>query len=267
MNETLQKEREFHDAWANSINVNQIDPKAQFESSLSLECKWLLEEMGDLKGKKVLELGSGAGEGAVYFAIQGAQVTATDLSEGMLKVVDQLARRFRVSVKTVASSADDLSQFDDNSFDIVYAANLLHHVDIMSTLTEVKRVLKSGGLACFWDPLAYNPVINVYRSMATEVRTPDEHPITISDVRDMNRLFDTTRFHHSWLTGLLVFLKLYLIDKINPNEQRYWKIIHDREDVLGPFVKYTNHIDQFLLKICPPLKWWAWNISCVLRKG
>ena len=49
--------------------------------------------------------------------------------------------------------------------------------------SEIRRVLKPGGRFFSYDPLAYNPAINVYRKMATEVRTPDEQPLTRADVQ------------------------------------------------------------------------------------
>jgi ubiquinone/menaquinone biosynthesis C-methylase UbiE len=78
-------------------------------------------------------------------------VTATDLSPAMLEVVKKVASHHGVFVETAVSSAEDLSAFLTNSFDVVYAANTLHHVDIGKCLDEVKRVLKPGGflgLAC-----------------------------------------------------------------------------------------------------------------------
>ncbi len=63
-------------------------------------------------------------------------------------------------------------------YDYVYGANVLHHVtDVEATLLRARHALKSGGMCLFWDPIAYNPVINVYRRMATQVRTEDERPL------------------------------------------------------------------------------------------
>ena len=45
------------------------------------------------------------------------------------------------------------------------------------------RALKPGGMFFSYDPLTYNPLINVYRRMATAVRTTDEAPLTVADIR------------------------------------------------------------------------------------
>ena len=261
-----EKEREFHDDWASSIDYRDVKVRETFSVSTSPEPRWIAAQLGDLTGRKVLELGSGAGEGAVYFALQGADVTATDLSPGMLQVVRKVAEHHNTHVKTNVCSADDLSDFDDESFDVVYGANLLHHVDIEKCLDEVKRVLRPGGLAAFWDPLAHNPVINAYRRMANEVRTEDEHPIRRSEMDYFTDRFATVQRQFFWLTTLSIFLKFYLIDRVHPNQDRYWKRIISREPELRRWYKPLAAFDRTLLTVFPFLGWWCWNIAIVARK-
>jgi len=79
----------------------------------------------------------------VYFARLGANVVTGDLSSRMLEVVKKVAALQGTSVETAVCSAQDLSILPADSFDVVYAANLLHHVDIEKCLDEVKRVLKT----------------------------------------------------------------------------------------------------------------------------
>lgn len=260
------RERAFHDEWAEAIDPAAVKVRESFTGSTSPEGAWIAAQLGDLKGKRVLELGSGAGEGAVYFALQGAEVVATDLSPGMLEVVRRVAERHGVSVQTRVASADDLSQFEEGSFDIIYAANLLHHVEIAPCLDEVRRVLKPGGVAAFWDPVAHNPAINVYRRMAMGVRTPDEHPIRRRDMALFTDRFREVRRRFFWLSALLVFVKFYLIDRIQPSEDRYWKLIIDREPELRWWIRPLLAFDRALLSIVPILGWWCWNIAIIVRK-
>lgn len=265
-NEILKREEDFHDEWAEGINPKEVLVDESFTGSTSPEGAWIVKMLGDIKGKKILELGSGAGEGAVFLAKQGANVTATDISSGMLEVVNKVATLHGVKVSTAVSSADDLSQFEKNSFDVVYAANLLHHVDVAKCLDNVKDVLKPGGIAAFWDPVAHNPVINVYRRMAEEVRTPDEHPIKRSDMKLFKERFSDVDYNFFWLSSLLVFVKFWLIDRIHPSSDRYWKLIISRERELRPLVSKLMGFDRFLLKIIPFIGWWSWNIAIIVRK-
>jgi ubiquinone/menaquinone biosynthesis C-methylase UbiE len=260
------KEREFHDTWAKQIDYRSVDARKSFSACTSPEPAWILKQLGDIKNKRVLELGTGAGEAAVYFAIQGANVTATDLSPGMLEVVKKVAAHHGVTVETAVSPAEDLSAFSANSFDVVYAANTLHHVDIGKCLDEVKRVLKPGGCGAFWDPLAHNPAINIYRNMANEVRTEDEHPISRSDMKYFSSRFSIVSKQFFWLTTLLIFAKFYLIDRIHPNSDRYWKRVVTHEAELRKWYKPLAAIDRALLTIFPVLGWWCWNMAIIVRK-
>lgn len=264
--DVAERERQFHDDWAAQIDPVEVPVVASFEGSTAPEARWIVKELGDLKGKRVLELGSGAGEGAVYFARLGADVTATDISPSMLDVVTAVACHNGVGVKTQVCSATDLSALPGDHFDVVYAANLLHHVDIAQCLDEIQRVLKPGGSAAFWDPVAYNPAINVYRRMAAAVRTEDEHPLKRGDIALLRHRFSDVRTEFFWLSALMVFLKFYLVDRIHPSSDRYWKLIIERERELKSFVQPLFSFDRFLLNIFPPLKWWCWNIAVVARK-
>jgi SAM-dependent methyltransferase len=259
-------EREFHDAWAGTIDPAAVPVFETFSVSTSPEPQWLRSQMGDLRGKRVLDLGCGAGEAAVYFARAGADVVAADLSPGMLEVARRVAALHGVSIGTQACSAENLSAFADASFDIVYAANLLHHVNIERCLDEVRRVLRTGGIGAFWDPLAHNPAINVYRRMAQAVRTEDEHPLRRSEMRWFRERFAEVRLRFFWLSALLVFVKFYLVDGIHPSADRYWKRILTHERDLRWLYRPLAALDRMLLAVLPVLGWWCWNIGIVVRR-
>ena len=131
---------------------------------------------------------------------------------------------------------------------------------------EIHRVLKSGGKACFWDPLKHNPVINVYRKMATEVRSDDERPLDINIIDFVRKQFKEVEFDTFWLCTLWIFLRFYLIERVNPNEERYWKkIIYDEERIRNRYL-FLERIDGRLKRIFPFLKRYAWNIAVVATK-
>lgn len=265
MNEIFVKEEDFHDEWAKSINLDEVLVDESFEACTCPENKYILSKLGDIKDKKILELGCGAGESSVYFAKQGADVTATDISGGMLKVVQSLASKHNTSLSTKKSLSDEID-FEDETFDIVYAANLLHHVDIEKTLIEAKRVLKKSGTFVCWDPIAHNPLINIYRKMATEVRTEDEHPLKMSDLKFFRKHFSQVEYHTTWFFTLFLFVKFFLIDRINPNKERYWKKIIVEHKKLEKLYNKLENIDKFILKICPALKRYCWNIVIISKK-
>ena len=265
LDETLERERQFHNAWAAAIDVDGIRVADYFEACTAPENRFILQQMGDIRGKRLLDLGCGAGENSVYFAQKGAHCVATDYSPGMVEVALQLAARNGVEIEGHTANAMDL-EFPDNTFDLVYASNLLHHIpDPKIALKEMHRVLKPGGKACFWDPLKHNPVINVYRRMATEVRTEDETPLDINIVNYIESLFSETAYDTFWIATLLIFLRFYLIEKVNPNKERYWKKIIIEQERLKPTYQQLEKLDGVLKKL-PLMKRMAWNIAVVATK-
>lgn len=255
----LHKEELFHDTWANSINIDEVMVDESFEACTSPENKIILLKLGDIRGKKLLDLGCGAGEAAVYFAKKGADVTASDVSNGMLNVVKKVAERHKVNLQTKQSYSHKID-FSDETFDIVYAANLLHHVDIEDTVKDVHRVLKKGGIFVSWDPLALNPLINAYRRIAISVRTEYEHPIKMSELKIFKKYFSHVEIDATWFFTLWIFLKFYLFDRINPNEVRYWKEILIKHKKLEKIYNKLEKLDKFFFKLFPFMKRFCWNI-------
>jgi SAM-dependent methyltransferase len=260
------REIEFHDTWADSTATEDILVSESFESPLALENGLALKLMGDLNGKKLLDVGTGLGEAAVYFALQGAQVIATDISPGMVERARLLAEHHHTHIETVVCPAEKLD-LPDNLVDICYAANVLHHVsNRQATLQEIHRVLKPNGLIVTWDPLAYNPIINVYRWMADKVRTEDEEPLNFDIIREYQTVFEQVEHHEFWLSGLLIFIKYYLIDRLHPNQDRYWKRILKEDASTLTWLKPLLALDRYLLRL-PLLNYMAWTILVSARKG
>ena len=260
-----EREEVFHDEWANSIDPKTVLVDDSFECCTAPEARQIIKWLGDLKGKKVLDVGCGAGEAAVYFAKQGAVSTATDISNGMLRVVEDVARYHSVTVETKQCSAERLP-FDDNTFDVVYSGNLLHHVDLETTLVDMKRVLKPGGIIVSWDPLAHNPLINVYRRMAMDVRTPDEHPLSMDDVKLFKQHFRGVKSRCFWFFSLWIFINFKLCERIDPNKERYWKKIILEHKRLEPIYSRLEKLDRIFLSIFPYFRKHCWNIAVFGRK-
>src|SRR5437867_5016300 len=83
-----------------------------------------------LQGARVLGLAAGGGWDPVIFAKLGAAVTVLDISPTQLKTVPDLARRERVTLRTVRGNMKDLSVFADGSFDVVWHCLSLVFVDV-----------------------------------------------------------------------------------------------------------------------------------------
>ncbi len=260
----LQREIEFHDNWAANIEVENLDVDVYFEGSTCPENRFIVHQLGDIQGKSLLDLGCGAGENSVYFARQGAHCVASDISSGMVEKALKLAAKYDVKIEGKVINAMDID-FPDNSFDIIYAANILHHVNPKRALQEMHRVLKPGGKMCFWDPLKHNPIINIYRQMAKDVRTDDEMPLDIGIVRFIKKMFSEVKYDTFWLISLWIFIQFYLIERVNPNKERYWKKIVYEEPRLRNLYYRLEFLDRLVKKL-PLMKRFAWNIAVVATK-
>jgi ubiquinone/menaquinone biosynthesis C-methylase UbiE len=102
--------------------------------------------LGDIRGRRVLELGCGAAAGARWLATQGAEVVALDLSAGMLRHARLAEERSGVRVPLVQADALALP-FADGAFDIVCTAfgAIPFVADSGAVMHEVARVLRPGG--------------------------------------------------------------------------------------------------------------------------
>jgi len=102
----------------------------------------VLEEKIGIKGKTVLDIGSGSGAWSANFLRMGAEkVEGIDFAP---KMVAQ-AQKNHPEIKFQQGNAENLSQFSDNSFDIVTASFVLHGVKKdkrAKMLLEMKRISK-----------------------------------------------------------------------------------------------------------------------------
>jgi 2-polyprenyl-3-methyl-5-hydroxy-6-metoxy-1,4-benzoquinol methylase len=98
-----------------------------------------------LRGRSVLVPGCGAGIDAIRCAKLGANVQAIDLSPDMLRLAEESAAAEGVAVEFRCMPAERLV-YVDNTFDVIFVRDLLHHCDIGACLSELARVAKPGAL-------------------------------------------------------------------------------------------------------------------------
>lgn len=258
-------EAEFHDRWAKAIDLDSLLVREAFEACTAVENRHAFESLSPVKGKRLLDLGCGAGETSVYFALQGARVTALDISPEMVEVCRRLARKHGVALEARTAVAEALP-FGDASFDLVFGNGVLHHVELAAALREVRRVLRPGGKAAFIEPLKHNPVIGVYRHIASENRTPTEHPLGFGDFASIQRVFPRLEHREFWLTTLYLFLHFFFVERASPGKVRYWKkVISDADRYAGLFGA-LKRLDDRLLGLMPWMGRYCWNTVLVAEK-
>ena len=104
------------------------------------------EWFGDLKAKRVLCLASAGGQQAPILAAAGAKVVSFDLSDEQLARDAEVAARDDLDLQCVRGDMADLSQFPDDSFDLIFhAVSNVFVPDVEQVWRECYRVLKPKG--------------------------------------------------------------------------------------------------------------------------
>jgi ubiquinone biosynthesis O-methyltransferase len=110
-----------------------------------LEGRLILELVGDVRGRKVLDVGCGDGEFALELARRGAFVTGIDAAAAMIEAAERRAKRQNADIDFQVATAEQLP-FPAEQFDVVTAITILCFVDdARPVFHEVARVLMPGG--------------------------------------------------------------------------------------------------------------------------
>jgi SAM-dependent methyltransferase len=163
-------------------------------------------ELGSIQNKLILEYGCGQGDFALWLLDQGATVFGIDISEFNIERCNAKARaqildanRYRFSVMDAHETT-----FPDNVFDRVVGIGILHHLDLPAAMAEIDRVLKPGAKALFQEPLGDNPLLKLYRRVAS-IHTLDEQPLTRENLNYLTEKWNV-RVEYSGLVTLPVSL-------------------------------------------------------------
>lgn len=131
---------ELGDAWWDPEGV--IAPLHEINPT---RVAYFCDVLGDLAGKRILELGCGGGLMAEEYARRGATVTGIDRSVPSLRVARSHASESGLPIRYTGSVAERLP-FPDAAFDAVVSADVLEHVEsVEQVIAEVARVLRPDG--------------------------------------------------------------------------------------------------------------------------
>lgn len=114
----------------------------------------VIRMLGDITGKKVLDLACGQGIFSEKLRDQGALVTGVDLGKQLIKIAEEnslsIKQKGTHKVTYHVASADDLYMLKNGSFDIVVCILALQNIEnLQKTITEASRVLTTNGKLIF----------------------------------------------------------------------------------------------------------------------
>lgn len=144
MNKTQNVENQF----SNDKNLDfRIEFYKKYTTNTYKFADWLYDKYEFKENISILEIGCGNGkhwEGRIEKLPKDTKLILSDFLDGMLDLVKQKYS----SYQNVSFEKIDIQSipFEDESFDVVIANHMLFHVpDLDKGLSEVKRVLKTGG--------------------------------------------------------------------------------------------------------------------------
>ncbi len=202
MEDRIQREKEFHNDRFEKDTRKHLDKYYSITESSRKLYLTLIES--EIEGKNVLEYGCGEGSFSFNLAKLGALVHGIDISEVAIEKAQLKAKQKKLSSSMNFSVMNaEMLNFEDDSFDRICGVAILHHLDLKKSLDELSRIMKPNGDALFLEPLGHNPIINLYRSLTKNLRTEDEHPLLMSDLKLFDKYFSSVEIYYFHLTSLL----------------------------------------------------------------
>jgi len=136
------------------------DPDSEFKPLHEinpLRLNWVLEQVGSLQDKAVLDVGCGGGILSESMAREGAHVTGIDLAMRSLKIARLHSIESGVQVEYHHSSAEEFALKHPQQFDVITCMEMLEHVpNPASVVAACAKLVKPGGWV-FFSTLNRNP--------------------------------------------------------------------------------------------------------------
>lgn len=189
--------------------------------------------LGDLRGKRVLDVGCGEGSNAVLMARFGAEVTGLDISPRSIALCNRRAELDGVAHHTRFTCAPlEMAEFPAGGFDIIWGDGVLHHVipELDRVMEKLVRWARPGALFLFSEPVCLSPLLRrLRRSVPIHTdATPDERPLEAPEIAVLRSHLPGLRMR--WF-GLLSRMDRFVL--VNRNYERSSPSRRRLSDVLG----------------------------------
>jgi SAM-dependent methyltransferase len=242
--ERVCREKEWHNTAKSDIRASAAKYYAIFNNDLE---KCIRGDTLRPETTVLLDYGCGYGNKLVALASRLKKGMGIDISDARVDAAKKLACEKEIAnIDFFVMDAMNMT-FGDNEFDIIVGDAILHHLNLEKSLGEIKRVLKRGGEAYFTEPLATNPVIQLYRRLTPRMRTVDEQPFRKRELRLIQDIFPGA--------GIEYFGCFTLLAVPFRNSKNFDKVM-----------AFLSGIDRFFLSKRSPFRYLAWSCVLTLKK-
>ena len=245
LSEINRREKEFHDKL-------HILNKGRFQNKFYKAVYNLYEDFFDIlktkvQSKDVLDYGCGTSNLAGKVSnFKPKKLVAIDISEEAIKKAKSETKSEENKIDYRVENCEN-SNLSSDAFDIIYGLGILHHLNLNKSLKELSRILKKGGIILFAEPMATNPIINIYRKFTPKARSVDEHPLVFQDIKLIESMFKNVEAkYYGFLT--LIFFPFYK----SPENSKLFRFI--------------SGIDRMILKT-KYLRFLAWSVLVKAEKN
>jgi SAM-dependent methyltransferase len=190
--------------------------------------------MRDAVGARVLEIGCQSWEWCLFrYGYRPERLTCINISQSEIEIGRTQAAKLGMACDFRTMDAHRL-EFEDGSFDVVFGYAILHHLDFARAVSEIHRVLRTGGKIVFVEPLRHNPLAHVVRWFTPHVRTPDEFPLGRPELRLLARNFEINNCYSELFTvvGAIISQRFYAAP-------------------VNPLTRLCDGLDDLLVRIIP----------------
>ena len=245
LSEINRREKEFHDEL-------HILNKRRFQNKFYKAVYNLNEDFFDIlktkvQSKDVLDYGCGIGNVAEkVINFKPKKLVAIDISGEAIKKAKSETKSEESKIDYRVENCEN-SNLTSDAFDIIYGSGILHHLNLNKSLKELSRILKKGGIILFAEPMATNPIINIYRKFTPKARSVDEHPLVFQDIKLIESMFKNVEVkYYGFLT--LIFFPFYK----SPENSKLFRFI--------------SGIDRMILKT-KYFRFLAWSVLVKAEKN
>lgn len=199
MNDLQQYDRRAHEWW------EETGPFAALAELCEPRLEFAKRFVSSWQGQRVLDVGCGGGFASEALARRGAIVTGVDIAQRALEVARNHAAASGLSIRYVASPAEELP-FEAHAFDVVTCFDVLEHVsDVEKVLVEARRVLRPGGVFLFdtinRSPLSAFVMVTLFEGLLGAIPRGTHDPRLFIRPSEMRRFLNSAGFHEPTLTG------------------------------------------------------------------